>query len=197
MSGIVVINNYVDYPKDDKICQHTNPNTIMFLGKMDYEPNITAVSYFVNTIFPQLRELYKNLKFIIVGAKPTKDVLNLQNYSGVEVTGFVDSIEPYFHDSTIVIAPMLSGAGVQNKIIQAMSYGCCVATTTIGAEGISLKGNEIAIFNSDNEWLKGLSHLLSNKNLRLKMGKEARKTIVDTLSKERIYEQFKQLLKGL
>lgn len=193
MSEIVVINNYVDYPCGNRVNQHETPNVIMFLGKMDYEPNVTAVSYFIKTIFPKLRLKYNDLKFLIVGAKPTKEILDFGDIEGIEVTGFVESTEPYFQNATIVIAPMLSGAGVQNKIIQAMSYGCCVATTSIGAEGLKLRNNDLAIFSSDEEWVNGLSELLDNKETRIKMGKEARETIRQTLSKEIIYQQFKKL----
>lgn len=197
MTKIVVFSNYVDYPEESKVSQHEDNNTIMFLGKMDYEPNMTAVSYFVNKIFPTLKQKYKDLRFQIVGANPTKEVLELGNIPGVEVTGFVESTEPYFQNATIVIAPMLTGAGVQNKIIQAMSYGCCVATTTIGSEGISLRSEEIGIFNGEKEWIDGLSELLEDKDRRVWMGKEARKTIIDTLSRERVYEQFEKLFYNL
>lgn len=193
MSEIVVINNYVDYPCENKVNQHETSNVIIFVGKMDYEPNITAVSYFIKTIFPKLRLKYNDLKFLIVGVKPTKEILDFGDIEGIEVTGFVESTEPYFQNATIVIAPMLSGAGVQNKIIQAMSYGCCVATTSIGAEGLKLRNNDLAIFSSDEEWVNGLSELLDNKETRIKMGKEARETIRQTLSKEIIYQQFKKL----
>lgn len=69
---------------------------------------------------------------------------------------------------------MLIGAGVQNKIIQAMSYGCCVATTSIGAEGLTNCNDEIAIFNEDNQWIEGLCSLLSDRNRRIVMGQLAR-----------------------
>lgn len=194
MSEIIVINNYVEFPNDDRICKHNTSDVIMFLGKMDYEPNITAVSHFVENIFPKIKENHPNLKFIIVGAKPTKEISEFANIDGIEVTGFVDSTEPYFQNSTIVIAPMLTGAGVQNKIIQAMSYGCCVATTTIGAEGLSLNGDDIEIFNSDNDWITGISSLLSDRDRRELIGKNARKTIRNTLSKEIVFKQFEKLI---
>lgn len=197
MSEINIINNYVDIPDDNTMCLHKNDNTILFLGKMNYEPNITAVTYFAKKIFPFLREKYPSLKFIIVGAQPTNAILNLSQQSGIIVTGYVETLEPYFREATIVVAPMLSGAGVQNKIIQAMSYGCCVATTTIGAEGLVLKGNDLAIFNGDVEWINGILLLLDNKPLRYEMGKSARDTIKRTLSKEIIYRQFCQLLEKL
>lgn len=197
MSEIIVINNYVDFPDESKICKHTSTDIIMFLGKMDYEPNITAVSHFVKNVFPELKNNHPHLKFIIVGAKPTKGIQELSQFDGIDVTGFVESTEPYFQDATIVIAPMLSGAGVQNKIIQAMSYGCCVATTDIGAEGLTLQGNDLEILNTDKEWISGLTDLLSDKEKRKKIGMNARQTIQNTLSKEIVFQQFQKLFSNI
>ena len=193
MAPIIVVNNYVDYPQEEKICRHTSSPSIMFLGKMDYEPNVTAVTYFVKYIYPELKNRFKELTFQIVGAKPAAEIQEFGKIDGIEITGFVESTESYFQNAAVVIAPMLSGAGVQNKIIQAMSYGCCVATTTIGAEGLDLKGDEVAILNSAEDWIEGLEKLLKDKTLRATMGHNARVTIKRTLSKEVIYKQFCEL----
>lgn len=112
------------------------------------------------------------------------------------VTGFVDEVEPFFLQSSVVIAPMLIGAGVQNKIIQAMSYGCCVATTSIGAEGLTNCNDEIAIFNEDNQWIEGLCSLLSDRNRRIVMGQLARKYIINYFSSEIVERQFWKFIEG-
>ena len=116
----------VKIPDVGSIALHESVGNIIFVGKMSYEPNIVAVNFFSTQIFPLLKAKYSELKFIIVGANPDERVRKLADIEGVTVTGFVDSIERYFRHSTIVVAPMLTGAGIQNKIIQAMSYGCCV-----------------------------------------------------------------------
>lgn len=197
MPDIVVINNYVDIPDESKICNQTNDNTILFLGKMDYEPNITAVNYFAEKVFPKLKLEKVDLEFIIIGARPSPEVLSLNQRDGISVKGFVESTEPYFQSASVVVAPMLSGAGVQNKIIQAMAYGCCVATTQIGAEGIALQGRDLAIFNNTNEWIEGLAELLSNRHSRIEYGKFARETVKATLSKEIVFAQFCKLFENL
>lgn len=130
------------------------------------------------------------MKFIIVGANPDDRVKELAKIEGVIVTGFVDSVEPYFKDSTIVVAPMLTGAGIQNKIIQAMSYGCCVATTSIGAEGLEINNDEIEILNSAEDWINGLSLLLNNRKQRIDKGRLARQYVIDNLSPQIISRQF-------
>ncbi|MBD5281038.1 MAG: glycosyltransferase [Bacteroides sp.] len=185
------VGNMVIIPPDESIAWHSYENNIIFVGKMSYEPNIVAVNYFAKKIFPHIRRLHPTIKFYIIGANPDSRVLRLSEIDGIEVTGYVETLEPYFQTSTIVVAPMLTGAGIQNKIIQAMSYGCCVATSSIGAEGLTIEDGEIAIYNSEEEWISGLILLLSDSNLRRRMGNNARKYVMNHLSKDVIESQFR------
>lgn len=187
--NISVIGNKVDIPNETFVSKHITNNILLFVGKMNYEPNVVAVTTFAKNIFPHLLVNNPNLKFLIVGAKPDQRVLKLSS-KNIEITGFVDSLEEYFQNATIVVAPMKTGAGIQNKIIQAMSYGCCVVTTNIGAEGLEIKRNEIAVFNSDIEMISGINRLINNKEERIKMGHNAREYVKKHLSASVIAEQF-------
>ena len=191
MSKIIhTVGNMVTIPDESSLSQHETSNCIIFVGKMSYEPNIVAVTFFTKKIFPVLKRKYPELEFLIIGANPDERVKQLMATDGVNVTGYVDSVEPYFKRATIVVAPMLTGAGIQNKIIQAMSYGCCVATTAIGAEGLTISKEEIAIYNKETEWIDGLEYLLNNREIRRNMGQMARWYVRQNLSKEVISKQF-------
>lgn len=187
---IYLVGNAVSIPDVSSISSHEVSNIITFIGKMDYDPNILAVSHFATNIFPQLRLCIPDLQFFIVGANPTQKVRNLALQPNITVTGFVDSIEPYYQQSTIIVAPMLTGAGIQNKIIQAMAYGCCVVTTSIGAEGIDIHNEELAIFDDTQEMINGILDLLFDINKRKKIGIRAREYIINNLSSNIIAQQF-------
>ncbi len=133
----VIVPNSVRIP-DTGDCpdRRSDSDALVFVGKMDYEPNVTAVTNFARNVLPLINAGGRRFVFRIVGASPTAEVRELGRLSDVEVTGFVDSVTPYFREAAMVVAPMLSGSGVQNKILQALALGCCVATTGIGAEGI-------------------------------------------------------------
>ncbi len=186
---IYTVGNMVHIPNARCVSKHDEDNIISFIGKMNTEPNVIAVNYFVKDIFPTLKKKYPKLKFQIVGSHPER-IQSLADNTNIEVTGYVDSLEPYYQNSTIIVAPMLTGAGIQNKIIQAMSYGCCVVTSTIGAEGLTINNNEIAVIDSTVEWITVLSELLQNRQLRIDMGVKARDYIKNNLSSEIISQQF-------
>ena len=192
---IYTVGNMVEIPDDKLVSRHDKDDVISFMGKMDTEPNVIAVNYFAHEIFPKLKVKFTNLKFKIVGSHPER-ILSLSEIPDIEVTGFVDSLEPYYQNSTIVVAPMLTGAGIQNKIIQAMSYGCCVATTPIGAEGLTINNNEIAIIDDTDKWIETISNLLQNRDDRIEMGMKAREYVRTNLSPEIISKQFWDFIKS-
>lgn len=187
---IYVIGNKVDIPDERLVSTHECLDCIVFIGKMDYDPNVVAVVYFAERILPVLLELHPHLKFIIVGAHPSARVQALANGENVIVTGYVDSIEPYYQKATIVVVPMLTGAGIQNKIIQAMAYGCCVVTTSTGAEGLDIQHNEIAIVDGEGHIANTILRLLDDVGERRSMGRMAREYVIKKLSFQVVSEQF-------
>ena len=190
ISNLYVVGNKVDVPEQSKISKHQVSDVITFIGKMSYDPNIVAVNYFASEIFPILQKINSSLKFYIVGANPSEKIKDLGLNQNIVVTGFVESVEPFYQDSTIIVAPMLTGAGIQNKIIQAMSYGCCVVTTTIGAEGLDIQHGEIGIADTTKEMIAMMSALLQSRDKRVSMGLAARKYVEENLSEKVISEQF-------
>ena len=113
---------------------------VSFFGKMDYQPNIDAVLWFVENI---LGKLDKNTKFIIVGAKPTKQILNLAHrYKNVEVTGFVEDPYEILKSSLCVVSPMQTGGGIQNKILESMALGTINIVSYVAAKPIGAKNKK-------------------------------------------------------
>ncbi len=188
-----VVGNKVDIPPASSVSKHERSDILLFVGKMDYEPNVVAVTRFADRVFPELRATPPRpyLKFVIVGVQPDARVLRLAESDGITVTGYVESVEPFYRQATILVAPMLTGAGIQNKIIQAMSYGCCVVTTPIGAEGLDIKHGEIAIVEGEKAMTETISSLLGDRDRRRSMGEAARRYAVNNLSEKVIEKQFR------
>lgn len=176
----VLINNF---PK-----KVTEEFKITFIGKMDYEPNINAVVHFATKIFPLVLKQFPKLKFEIVGFRPVKKVLSLQKNTNIKVLGFVDDISIKIITSKLIIAPMVSGAGVQNKILQAMHLGKCVITTSKGAEGLTDVKNNSDIIITDNvvSFADNVVMMLKNDLKREKIGENAKNYIRNNFSEKMV-----------
>ena len=107
-------------------------HTICFFGKMDYRPNIEAVRWFVKHAMPLLSE---RINLIVLGANPTKELTKLQS-ARIHISGYVENPYEILCSCLCVIAPMQSGADIQNKILESMALGQIVLTNPLGANPI-------------------------------------------------------------
>ena len=152
-----------------------NPPKIVFLGSMDWEPNIDAVSYFCRDIFPKIRAQFPSAIFQIVGRNPHASVKQLASES-VEVTGTVPSVAEYLREATLVIVPLRAGGGTRLKIFEAMATGKAVISTTIGAEGLAVEsGRDLILADDANSFADAVILLLSDAGLRRRYEEAAAK----------------------
>ena len=163
-----------DYPETTKHAKITPP-ALVFSGKMDYRPNIDAVNWFSNEVFPIIRNMHDEVKFLIVGQSPTRQVLNLAKRPGITVTGSVDDIRPYIAAATVCVVPLRMGGGTRFKILEAMALSKPVVSTTIGAEGFPVTdGKEILIADNPQDLVRAIDSLLCQKDNRVLLGKAGR-----------------------
>ena len=113
-----------------------DPDTIAFVGRMDYYPNQKCMFDFCAQTLPRLRARRPALKLLIVGADPSPAVRNLQSLPGVTVTGSVPDVRPYLWRSALMVAPLAIARGTQNKILESMAAGVPVVTSGIAAGGV-------------------------------------------------------------
>ena len=109
---------------------------VVFTGAMDYWPNIDAVSWFAERIFPAVREAVPAAQFTIVGSRPGEAVRALARQPGVVVTGSVPDVRPYLAHAACAVAPLRIARGVQNKVLEAMAMARPVVASAQAAEGI-------------------------------------------------------------
>ncbi len=109
---------------------------IVFTGAMDYWPNVDAVSWFAERIFPAVREAVPAAQFTVVGSRPAEAVMRLARQPGVVVTGGVPDVRPYLAHAACAVAPLRIARGVQNKVLEAMAMACPVVASPQAAEGI-------------------------------------------------------------
>jgi len=138
------------------------PHRILFVGKMDYYPNVEAAINFANRTWPILRDQLSGVTFTIVGANPTAAVQALASIPGVEVTGTVLDVRPYYREALAAVVPLRLGSGTRLKILEAMAAGVPVVSTPLGAEGLMVSpGSDILISDPDDQagWVRHVMEL--------------------------------------
>ncbi len=119
-------------PADDDY----DPDTISFIGRMDYYPNEECMARFCAQTWPLLKARRPALRLLIVGADPSPEVRRLGELPGVTVTGSVPDVRPFVRRSAVMVAPLKIARGTQNKILEAMAMGVPVVTSSIAAGGV-------------------------------------------------------------
>jgi len=109
---------------------------VVFTGAMDYWPNVDAVTWFAHEVLPQLRTRFADLRFYIVGARPTQAVRDLEQLPAVTVTGTVPDVRPYIAHAQAAVAPLRIARGIQNKVLEAMAMATPVVVSPQALEGI-------------------------------------------------------------
>jgi sugar transferase (PEP-CTERM/EpsH1 system associated) len=141
-----VVSNGVEIPpeRDAKLPEEIRSLQpfALFVGTMDYLPNIDAVEYFAEEILPRIRESHPELKFLIVGRNPTRRVCKLGRKPGVVVTGAVPEVDVYLAGCTTVVAPFRIAQGIQNKVLEALAVGKPIVSTPSPAAAIAAKHGE-------------------------------------------------------
>lgn len=113
---------------------------LVFTGQMDYRPNIDAVTWFADSVFPRVRQMHPDARFAIVGRAPTPAVQALAERPGVLVTGAVPDVRDWLAAAALVVAPLQLARGIQNKVLEGMAMARPVIASPAAAEGIDHAG---------------------------------------------------------
>lgn len=131
-------------PQGDFSREALVPSTpfICFTGAMDYWANVDAVVWFVNNVWPLVRQANPDAVFCIVGGNAGRDVRALSAQQGVVVTGRVYDVRPFICQARCVVAPLQIARGIQNKILEAMSLNKAIVATSMAMEGINARPSD-------------------------------------------------------
>jgi len=168
---------------------------IVFVGNMTYFPNIDAVVYFSNEIFPLILNKIPEAKLYIVGQNPTKEVIDLQS-DNIIITGFVEDLKKEYLVSEVNIAPIRFGSGTLNKIIEAIALGIPIVATSLASQGFPSELKKyIHIKDHPKEIADEIISILSENDTIGKKLIEGREVISQMLSWEKIVKDFENYLK--
>jgi polysaccharide biosynthesis protein PslH len=173
-------------------------NSLVFLGKMDYYVNIDSINHFYKYIYPLIQSEQPKISLTIVGYNPTRSILALSKDPSIEVTGGVPDVRPYLARAVVAIAPMISGSGIQNKILQAMAVGTPVVTTSLACQALQVtNGEHLLVADQPEEFAEAVTGLLKDKALQKKLSTNARRYVEEFHNWDTIGAQLEGIYLGL
>ena len=166
------------------------PNSLFHIGSMDWMPNQEGIRWFLDQVWPKVHERMPQLKLYLAGRKMPEDLMRFEK-DGVRVLGEVPDAMYFIASKQINIVPLLSGSGIRVKIIEAMSVGKVVVTTTIGAEGIGCTdGVNVLIADTPEQYVDQLYRCVSDPAFRQEIGHHAVQLIAECFSSKQLTERL-------
>jgi sugar transferase (PEP-CTERM/EpsH1 system associated) len=136
-----VVPNAVDTEYFKPAGEPVDPDAIVFTGLMKYRPNVDAAMFFVDEILPRILMSRPTAMFYIVGGDAPPAVTRLASRN-VVVTGSVDDVRPYVEKAAVVVVPLRMGSGTRLKVLEGLSMGKPMVSTSLGCEGIDVVHRE-------------------------------------------------------
>lgn len=150
---------------------------LLFIGTLDYRPNVDAMVWFVDAIWPLIRANRPDARVAIVGASPNAAVRRLAATPGVDVVGEVADVRPHLAAATAYVLPMRTGGGARLKLLEAFAAGVPVVTTAMGAEGVDTPPDCAVIADGAPEFAEAAVKLLANPDAACEMAARARQQV--------------------
>ncbi|MBA3662807.1 MAG: glycosyltransferase family 4 protein [Bacteroidetes bacterium] len=155
--------------------RHLKQKTIFYFASMDWMPNQEAADWFLSNCWKKVFHAVHDCKLVIAGKNMPQRFLKL-NQPNVLVIGNINNSKDFYNQHDIMLVPLLTGSGLRIKIIEGMSYGKAIVSTTVGAEGIPVThGKNILIADNPDDFSAAVIELLNNDEKRHSLESEAQK----------------------
>jgi glycosyltransferase involved in cell wall biosynthesis len=167
-SKIAVIHLGVDTETFKRYLPFADNKALIFSGNMGYTPNVDAVTWFMDNCWQKILQKVPEATFKITGANPDKQLEKYSSYKGIKITGKIESMAAAMNEAQVAIAPLWSGSGMQNKILEAMACSLPVVCTSIGLGNINAINGESVLITDDADTFSALCIELLQNNEKCK-----------------------------
>ncbi|MCH8924404.1 MAG: TIGR03087 family PEP-CTERM/XrtA system glycosyltransferase [Planctomycetes bacterium] len=151
----------------------------VFVGQLDYHPNVEGVRWFCQNVWPEIIREHPGATFAIVGRQPVAEVQKLAEQPGVRLIGEVPDIRPYLAAATIAVAPLQIARGIQNKVLEAMAMGVPVVASPGALAGLDVTEDDHAVSaGTPSDWVSALLDLLPDVARRRRLAERGRQFVV-------------------
>ncbi|MEP7290368.1 MAG: glycosyltransferase family 4 protein [Chloroflexota bacterium] len=188
-----VIPNGVDLEYFQPKAQRRDPHTLLFTGNYEYAPNVDAALRLARDIFPQVQLRFPDAKLWLVGNAPPPELQALASQA-VAVTGHVPDMRVYLEQASVFVAPLRLGAGIKNKLLEALALRLPVVATPLSIDGIAVEDGEHALIaETDAGMTAAVLRLFEDADLRDQLGANGRRLIEQRYSWAQVAEQYEAL----
>lgn len=174
---------------------YENNNRLLFIGALQYSPNIEGLKWFIESIYPAFKKEHSDAKLLVVGHSPVDEVKRMCTATeGVELYADAADVKEYYRQCKAVVVPLLSGGGTRIKILEAALAGRPVISTPLGAEGLDLVNDKhLLLFQNAEEFSHRFTEILDRDRYHSLMG-EARDFVHRNYSMGKFNESMKMVL---
>jgi glycosyltransferase involved in cell wall biosynthesis len=175
------------------------PPVVLFVGAMDRLENHQGAAWFATAVWPAIERAVPDARLVLAGAAPPRRMRELAGAS-IAVTGYVDDLDPIYREATAFVAPLLVGAGVKFKVLDAMSYALPVVATPVAAEGIGADGDGpglAAVTDDPTAMAAAVVRLLSDRESAHRIGEAGRAWVEGRYDFERAVGRVLETYEGL
>jgi sugar transferase (PEP-CTERM/EpsH1 system associated) len=167
----------------------------VFVGALDYRPNVDAAVWFCHEVWPRLRKDCPEARFWLVGRRPTPEVQELAKVEGVEVVGQVADVRPYVARAAVTVVPLRIARGIQNKVIESLAMGKATVVSPQTLGGLRTEpGVHLAVASTSDEWTATVLELFRDREKRRQLGSAGRRHTEEHHRWERCLAPFAELL---
>ena len=182
---------------EKRLLQNNDQSTkvdFFHLGTMNWLPNQDGINWLLKDVFPKVKQIEKSAEIHIAGrAMPA--ILKSHKQDGYYNHGEIRTAEDFISKHKVMLIPLFSGSGIRVKIIEGMSLGKCIISTSIGVKGINCTNNKnILIANTKNEFIKAMCFCIQNPDKVHEIGSEAKKYVRDNFSKKHIINKLNKII---
>ncbi len=173
---------------------------ILSISTLFYPPNADGLRWFVNQVFPLVRNQVPGARLTIVGSRPPRDILELgrRNADCVQVSGYVPDLQPYLERAALIIVPVRAASGMRVRILEALARGIPVVTTKTGVEGIDAVNREhLLVADEPLEFARAVVTLLKNPTLGEQMARNGRCLVEEKYDWQRVLPKLEEVYESL
>ncbi len=152
----------------------TEPSCV-FVGALDYRPNVEGVNWFCREVWPGVRQAYPQARLLLVGRRPAPALRWTALLPGVELIGQVPDVRPYLARASVAVVPLQIARGVQNKVLEALAMAKAVVASPQCLKGLKARpGTHLQSASTAGEWRRAVLELLRSLSLRQQLGSAGR-----------------------